>query len=290
MVTRDPDIECFFDSVTSTFTYLVVDPASQRAALVDPVLDFDLVSARLRTDSADRVLARLEERKCMLDWILETHAHADHLSAAVHLKQRTGARTAIGAGIRRVQRTFAAMFGMNADRDVDADFDRLWEDGDSFEIGELQATVVATPGHTCDSVTYVIGRCAFVGDSLFVPERGTARCDFPGGDASALYASVQRLYDLPEETRLYVGHDYPPPGAEPQAWATVRSQKTANVHLRSTTSREEFVALRRARDAGLSVPQLLIPALQVNIRGGQLPAPDKSGWIHFEDASECLFG
>lgn len=274
-----PDVECFFDQATSTFTYLVIDPTSRRAAVIDPVLDFDLSSATISTHSADRVLRRLRERECSLDWILETHAHADHLTAAAHLKQYTGARVAIGAGVRSVQNAFAPIFGMSADFNADPMFDRLWDDGDTLEIGGIKAVVMATPGHTSDSVTYVIGGCAFVGDSLFLPERGTARCDFPGGDVGALYGSVQSLYRLPDDTRLYVGHDYPPQGSEPKAYATVRQQKAANVHIRPDTARESFMVVRRLRDAALPPPHLLIPALQVNICGGRLPPPDVDGRV-----------
>lgn len=275
-----PEIEIFFDRTTSTFTYLVIDPETRRAAVVDPVLDFDLASGRIRTDGADLVLKHLLDHECMLDWILETHAHADHLSAAAYLQQATGGRTAIGAGIRDVQSAFAPIFGMAAGIDPARDFDCLWGDDDTFNIGALTVRVWATPGHTPDGVTYLIGGSAFVGDSLFMPERGTARCDFPGGDANALYASVQRLYSLPDDTQLYVCHDYPAAGNEPRACDTVRSQKAANIHIRSDTSPAVFVAHRRARDVTLSLPHLLIPALQVNIRGGRLPAPDDSGRVY----------
>jgi glyoxylase-like metal-dependent hydrolase (beta-lactamase superfamily II) len=275
-----PHVESFFDEATSTFTHVVLDRGSGRAAVIDPVLDFDLASAQVGTANADRVLQWLRDHECALDWILETHVHADHLSAAAYLKQCTGARTAIGAGIRSIQATIAATFG-DLDRD-EAHFDQLWNDGDTFSIGALQATVLATPGHTCESTTYLIGRCAFVGDSLFMPERGTARCDFPGADARALYDSIQRLYGLSDDTHIYVCHDYPPDGTQPQSCATVRVHKARNVHITSDTTPEAFVSLRRARDAKLAFPRLLIPALQVNIRAGKLPAADAAGRINLK--------
>lgn len=277
-----PFIEPFFDEGTSSFSYLVADLVGRRAAIIDPVLDFDIRSARVAATSADRILARLREHGCTLDWILETHAHADHLSASAYLQQCAGGRIATSANIRRVQAVFAPIFGLS---DMSADgspFDQLWADGETFSIGTLQTCVLETPGHTSDSVSYLIGDCAFVGDSLFMPDCGTARCDFPGGDAGVLYDSVQRLYSLPEATRLFVGHDYPPQGRGIQNCAAVRTQKHSNVHIRAETVRDDFIAMRRLRDATLEPPSLLMPAMQVNIRAGRLPSPEANGRIYLK--------
>lgn len=277
-----PFIEPFFDEGTSSFSYLVADLVGRRAAIIDPVLDFDIRSARVATTSADRILARLREHGCTLDWILETHAHADHLSASAYLQQCTGGRIATSAHIRRVQAVFAPIFGLS---DMSADgspFDQLWADGETFSIGALQTCVLETPGHTSDSVSYLIGDCAFVGDSLFMPDCGTARCDLPGGDAGVLYDSVQRLYSLPEATRLFVGHDYPPQGRGIQNCAAVRTQKHSNVHIRAETVRDDFIAMRRQRDATLAPPSLLMPAMQVNIRAGRLPSPEANGRVYLK--------
>jgi glyoxylase-like metal-dependent hydrolase (beta-lactamase superfamily II) len=277
-----PFIESFFDEGTSSFTYLVADLVGRRAAIIDPVLDFDIRSARITTTSADRVLARLREHDCTLDWILETHAHADHLSASAYLQRCAGGRIATSENIRRVQAVFAPIFGLS---DMSADgspFDQLWADGETFSIGALQASVLETPGHTSDSVSYLMGDCAFVGDSLFMPDCGTARCDFPGGDAGVLYDSVQRLYSLPEAMRLFVGHDYPPEGRGIQNCAAVRTQKHSNVHIQADTGREDFVAIRRSRDATLEPPSLLMPAMQVNIRAGRLPSPEANGRVYLK--------
>jgi len=273
----NPHVESFFDPATGTFTYVVYDREHGRAAIIDPVLDFDLPSARTSTASADRVLAYVAERGLGVDWILETHAHADHLSAAACLKARTGASVAIGRGIVDVQARFKALFGLHDDFVADGrQFDRLFDDGDTFAIGTLQARVIATPGHTDDSLTYVIGDAAFIGDTLFAPETGTARCDFPGGDARKLFQSIQRLFALPPRTRIFLCHDYPS-GREPAAETSIERQRDANVHVGGGTDQDGFVQLRTTRDATLPVPRLLLPALQVNIRAGQLPPPDADG-------------
>jgi glyoxylase-like metal-dependent hydrolase (beta-lactamase superfamily II) len=274
----NPHVESFHDKATFTFTHVVYDRDGGRAAVVDPVLDFDPASARTSTASADRVLAFLRGHGLTLDWILETHAHADHLTAAAHLRRETGAKVAIGRGITGVQERFKALFGLeDAFRTDGSQFDQLFADGDRFRIGALEARVVATPGHTDDSLTYVVGDAAFVGDTVFAPETGTARADFPGGDAHKLYRSIRRLFDLPDETRLFLCHDYPPEGREPRAQSTLDEQKRRNLHVGGQADEGTFVKLRSERDATLPAPKLILPALQVNIRAGELPPPDANG-------------
>jgi glyoxylase-like metal-dependent hydrolase (beta-lactamase superfamily II) len=273
-----PRIESFYDPATSTFTYVVYDREGGRAAIVDPVLDFDPAAARTSTVSADRVLEFLREHGLTADWILETHAHADHLTAAGYLKAKTGAKVAIGRGITRVQERFRALFGLEPEFSADgSQFDRLLGDGDAFEIGELTGRALATPGHTDDSLTYVIGDAAFVGDTVFAADTGTARADFPGGDAHKLYRSIQKLFSLPGETRIFLCHDYPPTQREVQAQSSVAEQKARNVHVGGAVSEESFVKMRTERDAKLPAPRLILPSLQVNIRAGELPPPDRNG-------------
>ena len=274
----NPNVESFYDPVTFTFTYVVYDQDGGHAAVVDPVLDFEPPSARTSTTSADRVLAFVREHRLTVDWILETHAHADHLTAAAYLKRETGAKVAIGRGITQVQARFKALFGLEQEFATDGrQFDRLFADGDTFAVGALEARVVATPGHTDDSLTYVIGDAAFVGDTVFAPETGTARVDFPGGDARKLYQSIRRLFDLPPETRLFLCHDYPPAERQAQAQSSLEEQRQRNVHVGGDADEEAFVKLRTARDATLPAPKLILPALQVNIRAGELPPPDANG-------------
>ena len=274
----NPLVQSFFDAATSTFTYVVYDRDGGHAAIVDPVLDFDPAAARISTASADRVLAFVREHVLTVDWILETHAHADHLTAAAHLRRETGARVAIGRGITAVQARFKTLFGLEPDFPTDgSQFDRLFADGDEFAIGELRARVVATPGHTDDSLTYVVGDAAFVGDTVFAPETGTARADFPGGDAGKLYRSIRRLFELPADTRLFLCHDYPPAGREARAQSSLDEQRQKNVHVGGDADEASFVKLRTGRDAGLAAPRLILPALQVNIRAGELPPPDANG-------------
>lgn len=273
-----PHVESFYDSATFTFTHVVYDRAGGRAAIVDPVLDFDPSTARTSTASADRVLAFLREHRLTAEWVLETHAHADHLTAASYLRAKTGAGVAIGRGITRVQQRFSALFGLQAEFATDgSQFDRLLDDGDTLEIGELIGQVLATPGHTNDSLTYVIGDAAFVGDTVFAADTGTARADFPGGDAHELYRSIQKLFSLPDETRLFVCHDYPPAARAAQAQSPVAEQRMRNVHVGGAVSEESFVRMRTARDATLAAPRLILPSLQVNIRAGALPPPDGNG-------------
>lgn len=274
----NPNVESFYDPATFTFTYVVYDRDGGRAAIVDPVLDFDPASARTSTVSADRVLGFVRGHGLTVDWILETHAHADHLTAAAYLKRETGAKVAIGRGITQVQARFKALFGLEPEFATDGrQFDRLFADGDTFAVGALEARVVATPGHTDDSLTYVIGDAAFVGDTVFAPETGTARADFPGGDARKLYHSIRRLFDLPADTRLFLCHDYPPAERQARAQSSLDEQRQRNVHVGGDADEETFVQMRTARDATLPAPKLILPALQVNIRAGELPPPDANG-------------
>ncbi|HVC29524.1 MAG TPA: MBL fold metallo-hydrolase [Gammaproteobacteria bacterium] len=276
-------ITAFFHKPTSTFSYVVADAAKQRAAIIDPVLDYDAAAGRTGTASSDAIIAHLRESKLALDWILETHAHADHVSAAQHIKKTLGGRTAIGEGIRQVQTTFAKLFNISSQVPSDgSQFDHLFKDGAIFRIGSLEARVMATPGHTSDSLTYVIGDAAFVGDTLFMPDSGTARCDFPGGDAGQLYDSIQKIFALPGSTHLYICHDYAPGGREYLHQTTVAEQKRANIHLHDGVSRDEYIKLRTTRDHTLNVPALLLPAVQINIRAGRLPEPEANGTAYLK--------
>lgn len=268
------DIRGFFDEASNTISYLLSDPATGAAAILDPVLDFDQPSGRIATQSADALLAAVAEAGLSVQWILETHAHADHLSAAGYLKAKAGAQIGIGARIGEVQAIFRPRFGIGGKAHG---FDRLFADGERFRLGELEVEVLATPGHTPACVSYRVGDAVFVGDTLFMPDYGTARADFPGGDAATLYASIQRLLALPAETRLFLCHDYKAPGRDRYVWETsVAAERAGNVHVRDGVSAEAFVAMRTARDATLAVPKLLLPSLQVNVEGGRLPpaAPD----------------
>jgi len=273
-----PTVAPFFHQPTGTWTYVVSDPASRDAAVIDPVLDYDWRSGRTGTASADTVLGHIAAEGLTLRWILETHAHADHLSSAAYLQSRAGGRIAIGAGIREVQASFKRIFGLGEEFVPDGrQFDRLLADGDTIELGGIHGGVIATPGHTSDSVSYLFGDALFVGDTVFMPDGGSARCDFPGGDAAELYRSVQHLYALPGATRVFVCHDYAPGGRAPSCESTIEAQRTSNVHLKADTSESDYVALRRARDATLDVPNLIIPSVQVNIRAGHLPPPESDG-------------
>ena len=277
-MTPSPSVEGFFDPATHTITYLVADPATGAAVLIDPVLDFDAAAGRVETTSLERVLARIAERGLRLERVLETHAHADHLSGADEIRRRTGAPIGIGSRITEVQKVFGVLFEAH---DVTADgvvFDSLFADGARFDLGTLQVEVLHTPGHTPACVSYRIGDAVFTGDTLFMPDYGTARCDFPGGDARTLYRSIQRLLALPPQTRMFVGHDYLPEGREDYRWeTTVAAQKAGNIHVGGGRTEDAFVALREARDATLKAPALILPSLQINIRAGALPPPEASG-------------
>lgn len=271
-------ITAFFDEATNSVTYLVADEATNTAAIIDPVLDFDTVSCRVATRSADKLLDAANAAGLSVAWLLETHAHADHLSAAYYLKGRTGAKSAIGARIRDVQNVFVPKFDAEDVKADGGDFDLLLRDGSSIPLGELTIEVMATPGHTPACVSYRIGDAVFVGDTLFMPDYGTARCDFPGGDARQLYRSMHRILSLPRETRLFMCHDYKAPGRDQFAWeTTVGEQLDRNVHVGGGVGEEDYVAMRQERDATLNTPKLLYPAIQVNIRGGRFPPPERNG-------------
>ena len=275
---KQPDVHARHHADTGTWTYVVSDPATRAAVIIDPVLDYEATGARTGISEAEAVLAYCAAERLRVDWILETHAHADHLSSAAWLKSRLGAPVGIGAGIRAVQSAFKLIYGLPADFPTDgSQFDRLFADGERLPLGTLEIEVIATPGHTSDSLSYRIGDAVFVGDSLFLPDAGSARCDFPGGDAGVLYDSVQRLYALPDATRVFVCHDYGPGGRAVQSQATIGEQKLGNIHARAGVSRDDFIAMRRARDATLALPALILPAVQVNIRAGELPPADADG-------------
>ncbi len=273
-----PRVHAQFDEATHTVSYVVWDPATCRAAIIDPVLDYDHRTGRVSHRSADDLLGFVADQGLSVDWVLETHAHADHLSAAPYLKEKTGAPIGIGARITEVQRTFAPVFGLEDVSGDGREFDRLFRDGETITIGGLQVEVMHTPGHTPACVSYRIGEAVFVGDTLFMPDYGTARADFPGGDARTLYRSIHRLLALPDATRLYLCHDYKAPGRDHFAWeTTVGEEKTRNIHVGGGVDEASFVAMREARDATLAAPVLLLPSLQVNIRAGRLPDPDRDG-------------
>jgi glyoxylase-like metal-dependent hydrolase (beta-lactamase superfamily II) len=275
---RSPIIRAFFDEATNTISYLVADPATRRAAVIDPVLDYDPKSGAVDVHSVEAILKAAADDRLIIDWTLETHAHADHLSGSSWIKAKTGARIAIGEHIKDVQRIFRAVFNAIDLRSDGSDFDRLFVDGEHFKIGDLDVQVLYTPGHTPACVSYKIGDAVFVGDTLFMPDYGTARADFPGGDAHRLYQSIQRLLALPPETRLFMCHDYKPPGRDHYAWqSTVAEQRRANIHVGGGASEVAFVAMRDARDATLAAPTLLLPSIQVNIRAGRFPAAEQNG-------------
>jgi len=273
-----PAVKGFFDPATNTISYVVHEPESDRAAIVDPVLDFDHRSGRTTTALADAVVAYVRERRLAIDWILETHVHADHLSAAPYLKERLGGRVAIGACVTIVQKTFQKIFNVTDSFATDgSQFDHLFKDGDAFAIGSLQVRVMHTPGHTPACVTYLAGDAAFVGDTLFSPDYGTARTDFPGGDARTLYRSIRKILALPPATRLFLCHDYQPGGRPPLWETTVAEQRAQNIHIHDGIDEETFIAMRTARDKTLDMPLLLLPSVQVNMRAGRLPPPEANG-------------
>jgi len=278
---QSPDITPFFDEATNTVSYLVKDPASDVCAVIDSVLDFDYASGRTDTRSADAIIAAIRARGLTLDWILETHVHADHLSAAPYIQRELGGRIGIGDRITVIQNTFGKIFNEGTEFQRDgSQFDKLFAEGDRFEVGGLRGRVLHTPGHTPACLTYVIGDAAFVGDTLFMPDFGTARCDFPGGSAEVLFQSIQKILTLPDDTRIFVGHDYKAPGRDQFAWeTTVAEERTRNVHIGGERSAEEFVSMRNARDKTLGMPRLIIPSLQVNMRAGQMPPADEDGHV-----------
>ena len=275
---RTPTIQAFFDEPTNTVSYLVSDPATKRAAVVDPVLDYDHARGKASTKSADVILKTAEKAGLTIDWVLETHAHADHLSGAPYIKLKTGAKVGIGEHIRDVQKIFRPVFNATDMSGDGSEFDRLFADGERFSLGTLEVVVMHVPGHTPADIAYEIGDAAFVGDTLFMPDYGTARADFPGGDARLLYRSIKRLLALAPETHLFMCHDYKAPGRDQYAWeTTVAEERAHNAHVRDGVGEDAFVAMREARDATLAAPQLLMPSIQVNMRAGQLPPPDANG-------------
>jgi len=275
---RQPTIHAFFDEATNTVSYIVADPATNQAAVIDPVLDYDPNSGEVDTRSVDAVLLAAKERGYAVVWALETHAHADHLSGSPYIKSKTGAAIGIGDHIKDVQRIFRPVFDATDLKTDGSDFDHLFADGERFKLGELEAEVLYTPGHTPADITYRIEDAAFVGDTLFMPDYGTARADFPGGDAHQLYRSIRKVLALPPDTRLFMCHDYKAPGREAYAWeTTVREECERNVHVKDGVSEAAFVAMRNARDATLSAPRLLLPSIQVNIRAGKFPAAHSNG-------------
>ncbi len=274
-----PEVTGFFDNATNTISFVVKDPNSASCAIIDSVLDFDYSSGRTDTKSADEISEFVNKNDLKVDWILESHVHADHLSAAPYLQERIGGKIGIGENITVVQDTFGKVFNEGTEFQRDgSQFDKLFVEGDSFHIGQMRGDVLHTPGHTPACLTYVIGDAAFVGDTLFMPDFGTARCDFPGGSAETLYNSIQKILALPEDTRIFVGHDYKAPGRDEYAWeTTVGVQKALNVHVGEGKTQEAFVEMRDSRDATLAMPKLIIPSLQVNMRAGQMPEPDEEG-------------
>jgi len=274
-----PDVTAFFDEATFTVSYVVKDPGSNACAIVDSVLDFDPASGRTSTTSADAIVDHVRRHGLTVEWLLETHVHADHLSAAPYLKERVGGTLAIGFNITVVQNVFGKIFNAGTEFERDgSQFDHLFQDGERFAIGGLQGRVMHTPGHTPACMTFVIGDAAFVGDTLFMPDFGTARADFPGGDARTLYRSIQTVLALPAETRLFLCHDYKAPGRDEYRWeTTVAEERAKNVHVHEGVSEDEFVAMRTARDATLSMPRLILPSVQVNMRAGEMPPPEDNG-------------
>ena len=273
-----PEIRAFFDEPTNTVSYLIADPETRRAAVVDPVLDFDHRSGRASTRSAEEILQYAATAGLTIEWLLETHAHADHLSGAPYIKLKTDAKVGIGEHIREVQKIFRPVFNATDLKGDGSEFDHLFRDGERFKIGNLNAEVIHTPGHTPACVSYKVEDAVFVGDTLFMPDYGTARADFPGGDARDLYRSIKRILSLPPETRLFICHDYKAPGRDSYAWeTTVAEERERNVHVRDGVSEDEFAAMREKRDSTLAAPLLLLPSIQVNIRGGNLPPKEING-------------
>ena len=273
-----PEVVPFFDPATNTISYVVRDPDSTACAVIDPVMDFDYAAGRISFEHADSIMAYIRDKGWRLEWLIETHAHADHLSAAPYIQRHLGGKLGIGANIRVVQETFGKIFNEGTEFQRDgSQFDRLFEDGDSYAIGTMTVHAMDTPGHTPACMTHVAGDAAFVGDTLFMPDGGSARADFPGGDAATLYRSVRRILSLPDQTRLFMCHDYGPNGREIRWETSVGDERAHNIHVHDGISEAEFVALRQARDKTLGMPRLILPSLQVNIRGGELPPRDRDG-------------
>ncbi|WP_454599450.1 MBL fold metallo-hydrolase [Qipengyuania sp. SM2507] len=274
-----PSIAGFFDEATNTISYVAHDPKTNEAAIIDSVLDFEAASGRTSNGSADRIIEYITSNNLKVMWLIETHAHADHISAAPYLQEKLGGKLAIGRGIIRVQEVFGKLFNAGTDFERDgSQFDKLFDDGETFRLGELESIALHVPGHTPADMAFVIGDAAFVGDTIFMPDFGTARADFPGGDAHQLFRSIRRLLSLPDETRLFLCHDYKAPGRDDYAWeTTVGQQRESNVHVKDGVTEDEFVEMRTSRDKTLAMPNLIMPSVQVNIRGGRLPDPEDNG-------------
>jgi glyoxylase-like metal-dependent hydrolase (beta-lactamase superfamily II) len=290
MSTVKPFVKGFFDNRTFSIQYVVSDPETKKCAIVDPVLDFDEKSGATATGNADAILAHVEQQGLKAEWILDTHPHADHLSAALYLKQKTGAPTAIGAKVVEVQKLWKSIYNWPHFRADGSQWDKLFAEGETFKVGGIPAKVLFSPGHTLASITYVIGDAAFVHDTLFMPDSGTARADFPGGSAAQLYESIIEILSLPDETRIFTGHDYQPGGREPLWESTVAEQKAKNIHMSRCKSEAEFVKLRETRDKTLSMPRLILHALQVNMNGGRLPEPEANGRRYLKFPLDALQG
>ena len=285
-----PEIVCFFDDKTNSASYVVHDPETMQAAIIDPVLDYDPISGRTSTESADKIAAHVTEVGLTVAWIIETHVHADHLTASHRLRKQLGGKSGIGHGITEVQKTFGALFNVTDTLPADgSQFDETFADGATFKIGNIEARIMATPGHTPACVTYVIGDACFVGDTMFMPDSGTARCDFPGGEAKQLYASLQKILELPEDMRLFVCHDYGAGGTRDFAWeTTVAVQRDTNIHIGGGALEHDYVQMRRDRDATLSLPRLIIPAVQVNMRAGEMPPVEENGTSYIKVPVDIL--
>lgn len=284
-------VTAFFDEATNTISYVVQDPSSKACAVIDSLLDYDAASGTMKTTSADKLINFITSSGLELDWIIDTHVHADHLTAALYIKKTLGGRTAIGEKVTEVQEIFSKVFNEPQSFQTDGgQFDHLFQDGETYTVGNLQAKAIHTPGHTPACMVHVIGDAAFVGDTLFMPDYGTARCDFPGGDAHKLYNSVQKIYDLPDQTRLFMCHDYKAPGRDKYLWeTTVAEQKQHNIHINQNVSEEMFVKMRSERDKTLSTPELLLPSVQINMRAGDLPAPEANGQRYLKVPITALF-
>lgn len=284
-----PDVTAFFDAPTFTVTYVAADPETGRAAVIDPVLDYDPSSGRTSTDSADKLVDFITAQKLSVDWILETHVHADHLTGAPYIRAKLGGKIAIGENVKAVQEVFKSVFNL-ADLATDGgQFDHLFEDGEVFSIGNVEARVIHTPGHTPACITYLIGDAAFVGDTLFMPDFGSARTDFPGGSAGQLYDSIQKILALPDDTRLFMCHDYKAPGRDVFAWETsVKEQRESNIHVNDSVTREQFIEMREGRDSQLGMPKLILPSIQVNVRAGNLPAAEDNGVAYLKIPLDAL--
>ena len=285
-----PEVTAFFDEPTNTVSYVVSDPSTDTCAVVDSVLDYDPHSGRTNTASADDIISFIKAKGLAVEWILETHVHADHLSAAPYLHDKLGGKLAIGSAIKTVQETFGKLFNAGTEFQRDgSQFDVLFNDGDPFQLGAIPARAMHTPGHTPACMTYVIGDAAFVGDTLFMPDYGTARADFPGGDARQLYRSIQKIFSLPDQTRLYLCHDYKAPGRDEYRWeTTVGEEKAANIHVHDGISEDAFVTMRTERDKTLDMPRLILPSVQVNMRAGEMPPPEDNGQRYLKIPVDAL--